>query len=537
MLERLKELLQDSEALPLLPALDATQLSLYLDISVRWLSFSKEHLPLLTVLASRPFSGSDPAVRLWLRHLSVYLLLGLRNRVNHHTLQQGVAALLSFYQLKQHSALSKKRLANAIQQLTRCSQYYWAARVYPYSKQSPLYLDCFDIASLWQRFIVRDPGLGFNVILQKLALTLPLTGQQQLNALIKYPGPIHEGMQIHVTEGSGAVVSQLEDKVLIYLPAEERFSWQDKRRVRVRPKQLLVAEEWGRIVSKLDAQSEEGEIIRLGDSSWAIPVSYPTARPPASLQALLRALNDADVPIEKIVKLISAEPAFSHFLTDAASKDNRMQLAVQNVKQSILTYGLERVGHMLVQYALFQRLTQHWFPLLDWYTRLAQIAILLSSELASASTKITPQYASLVTTVAISPLFTSAQEKGKTTLKPAEHRLFDITTLFESPGRGVQSTVRQRLMSLATAWEQDKGQSRLIACCGRLPEEVPGLLRLPHCISGLSLIWARQWLLGQSPCQQTNLFIQQTKKAFPELPLLQDRLLSKVTHLLNCPLN
>ena len=213
-----------------------------------------------------------------------------------------------------------------------------------------------------------------------------------------------------------------------------------------------------------------------------------------------------------------------------------MQLPVQNVKQSILTYGLERVGHMLVQYALFQRLTQHWFPLLDWYSRLAQTAILLSSELANESGRITPQYASLVTTVALSPLFTSAQEKGKTAVNHNDQRLFDVTTLLQNKAQQGNSATRQRLISLASAWEQDKGQSRLIACCGRLPQDVPGLLRLPHCISGLSLIWARQWLLGHKPCAQTNEFIQQTQQAFPQLIALQSQLQPKVSHLLNCPL-
>jgi|TARA_B100001109_G_scaffold255575_1_gene259312 hypothetical protein len=536
MLAALQELVRDSEALPPLPAREAAHLSRYLDVSARWLDFAQAHLPLLTVIASRPYNSTEPTKHLWLRHISVYLLLCLRNRVNHHTQQQGVAALLSYYQLKQQPLLNKQRLSSAIKQLSRFGQQYWAAHVLPARKRPPLYSDCFDIAWLWQRYLLRAPVSDFNDILAKLAMTLPVTGQQLLHALTDYPGLLHEGLIIASGQHIGPVMSQLKDQVLIYSNTEEHFCWLAKKQVRLMHKQSLSVEHWVSLLSKLDEQPEEGEVIRPGDHGWALPVSYPTSRPPLSLQTLLKALNDADIAVDKIVAMVEVEPAFSHFLTDAASKDNRMQLPVQNVKQSILTYGLERVGHMLVQYALFQRLTQHWFPLLDWYSRLAQTAILLSSELANGSGRITPQYASLVTTVALSPLFTSAQEKGKTAVNHNDQRLFDVTTLLQNNAQQGNSATRQRLISLASAWEQDKGQSRLIACCGRLPQEVPGLLRLPHCISGLSLIWARQWLLGHKPCAQTTEFIQQTQQAFPQLTALQSQLQPKVSHLLNCPL-
>lgn len=536
MLATLQDLVRDTEALLPLPAQEAAQLSLYLDTSARWLDFAEANLPLITVLASRPFNLSDPAQNLWLRHLSVYLLLGLRNRVNHHTLQQGMAALLSYYQLKQQALLTKPRLSSTIKQLTRCGQFYWAAHILPTTHRTMLYRDCFDIAWLWQRYLQRSPTSSFNEILQKLAVLLPPTGQHQLHALIEYPGLLHEGMVVGTAQHIGPVLSQLPEQVLIYSNTEQRFCWLGKTQLRVMRQQSVGVEDWSKLLGRLTALPDEGEVIRPGDHRWALPVSYPTARPPVSLQTLLKALNDPDVAVTKIVSMVESEPAFSHFLTDAASKDNRMQLPVQNVKQSILTYGLERVGHMLVQYALFQRLTQHWFPLHDWYSRLAQIAILLSSELAHGSARITPQYASLVTTVAISPLFTSAQEKGKTAINRRSQRLFDMTTLLQGDVEQGKSSIRQRLLSLATAWEQDKGQSRLIACCGRMPEEVPGLLRLPHCITGLSLIWARQWLLDQSPCEQTRRFIKQTELAFPELTVMQRPLQTKVSHLLNCPL-
>lgn len=535
MLATLKALVSDSEALPTLPANESGQLSVYLEVSARWLDFSKNFLPLLTVLASRPYDATSPAAQLWLRHIAVYLLLGVRNRVNQHTLQQGVAALLAYHRLQQQSAATRQRITAVIKQLTRSGQYYWAAHILPSSGKNSCQ-DCFTIAWFWYRFALRTPLATFNDILQKLTMTLPIASQPLLNALLEYPGIMHEGMSVKVAGQTGVMLSQLREQALVYLEAEKRFLWLPKQRFTIAPHQTKSVTVWTRLLAELDEQPEDGEVIRPGDHQWALPASYPTGRPPASLQAVLRALNDQDVPIQKVVDLVTAEPAFSQFLTDAASKDNRMQLSVQNVKQSILTYGLERVGHMLVQYALFQRLTQHWFPLLEWYTRLARIAISLSSELAGAAGQITPQYASLVTTVSVSPLFTTADEKCKTSLMTASQRLYDIDTLLSPNGQTSNPATRQRLASLAGAWEQDKGQSRLIACCGKMPQDVPGQLRLPHCINGLSLIWAREWLLGQTPCNETRQFIQQTQQAFPTLPALKNELLPKVAHLLICPL-
>ena len=221
----LQELVNDSEALPPLPAREAAQLSLYLDVSARWLDFAQTNLGLVTLVASRPYSTTEPTKHLWLRHISVYLLLCLRNRVNHHTQQQGIAALLTYYQLKQQALLSKQRLSSAIKQLSRCGQQYWAAHILPTNKRPPLYSDCFDIAWLWQRYLLRAPNGDFNDILSKLAMSLPVTGLQPLHALTDYPGLLHEGVIIASGQHIGPVMSQLKDQVLIYSNTAESFCW------------------------------------------------------------------------------------------------------------------------------------------------------------------------------------------------------------------------------------------------------------------------------------------------------------------------
>ena len=530
------QLLHDSEALPLLPAADPKNLSAYLDVSARWLTLSKESLPLVAVLASRPYNQAMPDTKLWLRHVSVYLLLGLRNSVNHHTLQQGVAALLSYHQLKGKNGLSRQRCVAVIRQLKHLEQDYWAASMLPRSKPPSQPGDVMATAWLWYRLLLRSARAGFHEIAQNITMMLPPHAQQQISRLMLYPGAIHEGMTVTIDHQATLVISQQTDKFLIYRHLNQSLCWMSKAALPLANKQLFGVTDWLERVAELANQPAEGDITELADHSWAMPTTYPTAKPPASLQRLLKALNDPDINISTVVELVTAESTFTQFLNDAASRDNRMQLTVHNVKQSILTYGLERVGNMLVQYALFQRLTQHQFPLREWFVSLAQVAVLLSSELAGACGKITPQYASLVTTVTVSPLFTTSNLKCRVALINRHQRLYDVSTLVEKAGSSADSHIRQRLISLATAWQQDKHQSHLIACGGKMPKDVPALLRLPHCISGLSLIWARQWLLGQTPCEQTTLFLQQTAAAHPELLGVKEALQAKVAPFLFCPL-
>ncbi|NVK54031.1 MAG: HDOD domain-containing protein [Alteromonadaceae bacterium] len=530
----LNAIIRDSLALPALPANRSSQLSQYLHVAAQWISFAESHLPLLTVLACQVYDNAQPTKHRWARHISIYLLLGLRNRVNHHTLQHGIAGLLSFYQLQVHSA-DKKQYSKLIRQLQQQGQAYWSNCIIPKHAKLCRFEDCFEIAWQWQRWVEHAPEMPLSLVLHKLALTLPNAGLQQLTPLLTYPGLTPEGSQVKYQSQTAVVIHQLADTTTVYFSHDEQLEQVARNKVIPARSQTGSVTKWLALIGQLGAQPNQEISLAVNAQQWAIPVSFPVSTPPASLRRLLHALNDPDVAIQKVVDLVSAEPMFGHFLTDAASKDNRMQLPVNDLKQSILTYGLERVGNMLVQYALYQRLTQHRFPLSVWFGRLTQIATVLSSELAATTQAITPQSAGLITTVALSPLFTVNELKSALHMAENSTRLFDISTLTNALDTQ-NTTTRQRLLALANAWQQDKAQSQLIACCGKLPDDVPARLRLTHCITGLSIIWARQWLLGQQPCPQTELFISQTGKAYPALLSTKDSLYQQVAHLLICPL-
>lgn len=527
-------LLNESRSLSPLPATNKKQLTAYVNISGDWITLAKQQLPLISALAGQPFDLQAPLKHLWIRHIALYLLVGLRNRVNHQTMQQGVAALLSFYRIEQ-SNLSSRALLKARQQLSLANMPYWADKVCPPSLTTSHFTDCFDTAWYCKAALTKRPSQTISELISLLGSRLSLSGYKHLAELLYYPGVSCEGSMVLNQQLPAMIVGQQQDSLLVFYLADERFEQVAKSKVRLLNTNKRSARQWLHTVKKLDQQPDEGELFVLPDHQWAIPNTYPIGKPPESLLLLLRALNDPSVAVQKIVSLVEGEPAFSDFLNSAASKDNRLQLPVENVKQSILTYGLDRVGNMLVQYALFQRLTQQHFPLAEWFSSFTQIAATCSSELATISGYITPQSAGLATTIIASPLFTLSELKCWTTLPGDGKMLFDIAHL-AAPDDPDQTAIRQRLQLLSTAWQQDKAFSKLFAYCGKLPSEVPSAIRAQHCITGLSLIWTRQWLFAHQPCSTTQQFIDEVKKAFPGLIAQQDIVRHSVLHQLVCPL-
>ena len=537
---QLAEITEQSLSLPVLPAKQSSQINAYLTISANWLSLAENALPLLTAIACLPASLQQPQSKLWRRHIALYLLLGMRSHANHHTLQQGVAALLSFYQLKQAQQPPAVRQKVAAQ-LRKLDQHYWAFRLLSTGAASHDSDDVFALSWQWIALLHRSPAMCVADTLHHLSLRTGCSLNSLLTPFVAFPGVLHEGCRVKYQQSTALLVGQLPEQVLLYLPHNEQFAWDGRNSITPENGKTVSLTQWVQIVERLNHYQTENDnneqALTLPDYQWAVPTSYPVSRPPTSLEQLLRALNDPDVAIKKIVDLISTEPTFSAFLTQAASQDNRMQLPVQDLKQSILTYGLDRVGHMLVQHALYQRLSQHPFPLQPWFSRLTQLAAQIASELAAATPSLTPQSAGLVVTIALSPLFTLPYTKVQITIPRQPRQLFNVATLLHPQPEKWLASVRQHQQSLVTAWQQQTLQTKLIACCGRLPLDVPASLRQAHCVAGLSIIWARQWLLDQPVCESTKQFIQQTRQLYPDLFGLESLIRSQVSALLACPLN
>ncbi|MCU7554908.1 HDOD domain-containing protein [Alteromonas sp. ASW11-19] len=233
----------------------------------------------------------------------------------------------------------------------------------------------------------------------------------------------------------------------------------------------------------------------------AFPVVFPVNRPPSSLLKIIDALQLPDTDISELSGMVEREPVFSQFLREAASNDNRLQLPVGNVKQAILTYGTERVGDMLTQRALSQRLTQHQFPLLAQCQTLAVVAAGIAGLLSTHTrTRFTSQSAALVTSLLCAPLFMLPALKVMTTLpfkRQAGIQMKDWFTLKES------QQWPALVSDLAQGWHQSPTWRALLHHAGKHPDDVPRSLRKEHALLLLSVVWARSWLFANSQAAES----------------------------------
>lgn len=223
------------------------------------------------------------------------------------------------------------------------------------------------------------------------------------------------------------------------------------------------------------------------------PTTFAIQRPPSALLHIIDELQKRDIDIPTLCEKIERAPTFNHFLISTASQDNRLQLPVKTIKQAVLTYGTERVGDMLVQFALMERLTQHEFPLVDTCKQFTLVASAFASHIASLTkTKFTAQSAALTMTFACSPLFTLPGLKVITKLPVRANPDFSINNTFKittpSPWLSIAS-------ELAENWHQSATWRAVLHQCNKTNDAVPTSLRKEHAVISLGFYLAKAYLL------------------------------------------
>lgn len=225
-----------------------------------------------------------------------------------------------------------------------------------------------------------------------------------------------------------------------------------------------------------------------------LPNTYPLIRPPGSLTSIIDTLQSAKVNINNLSKQIDEHDAFSQFLLSSASHDNRLQLPVNNIKQAVLTYGIERVGDMLVQFALMERLTQHYYPLRALSIQFTTIASHVASILCTrCSLNLTPQTAGLIITFMCAPLFTLPGLKVRTSLPVRPSGYFQPNSTFNLKLDGQWHDVAGEL---AGKWHQAKRTRIMIHQSSLLHHQVSASLKKEHAVIQLSFGLARELLFG-----------------------------------------
>lgn len=450
---------------------------------------------------------TPPATRTILRSLTLLCITGRRDHLNDHSLQHVVAATLLAYARIVTPGVTAATLKPPL--LRRGLSMWLGILRLSRSLLQPESHQLLRRASLksYERRVISACHLALVTPKQTPAHCLrdyihrsPVCYQPMYESWLGLPGGIANGQLLILSDNRrGTVLSLQPDYVALAFNDEDNTvcEWLPRRQIPHQPMRAVSFDQWKVLFAR------HREDLSVHDARSLYPLSYPIHRPPASLTRIIDALQKPDSDIDMLVALIDQEPSFATFLLSSASLDNRMQLPVSSLKQAILTFGLERIGDMLVQHALAQRLAQHRFALdgacHQFATLMASIAAQLSLHVKS---RFTPQSAALTATFLSAPLFTIADLKVLMRLPLSNSGYYD-------PNQLLRLTLNSRWQSLAgelaSGWHQAATWRALLHHAGKPPASVPASLRKEHCILQIAQILSRQWLFGEgTPCEETR---------------------------------
>ena len=227
-----------------------------------------------------------------------------------------------------------------------------------------------------------------------------------------------------------------------------------------------------------------------------LPSTFAIQHPPKALITIIDELQKRDVVIDELCEKIQKVPTFNHFLIHTASQDNRLQLPVKSIKQAVLTYGIERVGDMLIQFALLERLTQNQFPLMGMCKQITLLACSFASHFAQvADSKFTPQSAALTMTFICTPLFTLPGFKVSQSLPVDLTKTVSINNAFKVK---TDTTWLAIASELAGSWHQSSTWRAVIHQCGKLSSDVPKSIQKEQAILVLSFALTKACLFDQN---------------------------------------
>ena len=448
-----------------------------------------------------------PGTRTILRSLTLLCLTGRRDNINEHSLQHMLAATLLAYSL---AANPDYRASTLKKPLIRRGLSLWLGilrlAVSLFRPESHQLLRRTALKT-FERRVISACHLALVTPRQTVASCLrdyirrsPALYQPMYENWLTLPAGVSNGHQVVLSDQRrGMALSLQPDYVAVVISDDDSTGceWLPLSEVTHQQGRAVSFDQWRVLFAR------HSDDLSIQNERSLYPLSFPVHRPPASLTRIIDALHKPDSEIDTLVSMVQEEPSFATFLLSSASVDNRMQLPVNSLKQAILTFGLERIGDMLVQHALSQRLTQHRFPLdgvcHQFSTLMASIASRLTVHVNS---RFTPQSAALVATFLSAPLFTIADLKVLMRLPLSDQGYYDPNQLLRIR---LDSRWQSLAGELASGWHQAATWRALLHHAGKSPASVPASLRKEHCILLVAQILARQWLFGENaPCEETR---------------------------------
>ena len=340
-------------------------------------------------------------------------------------------------------------------------------------------------------FANRPKKVGYQTLFSQVAVRLPANDRHYLAALITLFERALPGAKIYANGAPGALIDIQQNHGFVFMPSSENEDgkWLPLSSIHSPDAMSMPFEHFIALYTDT-AQAR----VNQGGTPF-LPSNYAIQHPPNALLSIVDALQKSEVDIPELCEKIEQVPTFNQFLMQTASQDNRLQLPVKSIKQAVLTYGIERVGDMLIQFALMERLTQNQYPLLPMCKQFTLLACAFASHFAqTANTKFSPQSAALTMTFVCAPLFTLPGFKVSKTLPVSGASAVSINKAFkvksDTPWLAIAS-------ELAGSWHQSSTWRAVIHQCSKASSEVPKSLQKEQAIVSLSFALAKACLFTQ----------------------------------------
>ncbi len=332
----------------------------------------------------------------------------------------------------------------------------------------------------------------YKIVFSRVAVRLPAHHRHHLSHLIPLFNGLLPGAKVYAKGVPGALVDIQQNHGFVFMLSkdDEDGKWLPLSSISAPVSLSLPFEHF--VALYTDTAHAR---VNQGGSPF-LPSTFAIQHPPKALITIIDELQKRDVVIDELCEKIQKVPTFNHFLIHTASQDNRLQLPVKSIKQAVLTYGIERVGDMLIQFALLERLTQNQFPLMGMCKQITLLACSFASHFAQvADSKFTPQSAALTMTFICTPLFTLPGFKVSQSLPVDLTKTVSINNAFKVK---TDTTWLAIASELAGSWHQSSTWRAVIHQCGKLSSDVPKSIQKEQAILVLSFALTKACLFDQN---------------------------------------
>ncbi|MDF2179644.1 hypothetical protein P2G88_15445 [Aliiglaciecola sp. CAU 1673] len=346
---------------------------------------------------------------------------------------------------------------------------------------------------------IRQGHPAFATALKSLLKRLPPKLQPLLEELFPFPGLLPPGAFISLAQSKALVVA-ISDKAFWVRTIDEAAQSCNPQmelikvdqRLEMLPAHELPDIEWLDSLWPLGWQEEAlpGNLLKVNRKD-----SYPIAQPPGKLLAIQDLLTHKEPDPDVIAEHIASEGFLARQLSEAASRQSRLNLKLKEVKHALLYQGFERTSAIMIQQALLNRLNQHYFPLQENLLQFTELLAQCMECLGKVIGHSAPQSMRTLGYFACSALFTHQSLKSQIKLPARGSSGFDINQLlYFRDSQNMQSLA----VKLATAWQQDKVLVGALRWHNRLPEDMDcsKKQKVSACLLGLGLIMASRAYWG-----------------------------------------